>query len=92
MSSGDVPWIRIGSSLCGKAAGSDEVVEAVRAELKTHDLSANVSEVGCIGMCYAEPLIDIMVPGGPRVFYGKMDSYESARRHLLPPCSAGTRC
>ncbi len=73
MSSGDVPWIRIGSSLCGKAAGSDEVVKAVRTELQTHDLSANVSEVGCIGMCYAEPLIDIMVPGGPRVFYGKMD-------------------
>ncbi len=73
-SSGDVPWIRIGSSLCGKAAGCDEVLEAVQSELKTHDLQANISEVGCIGLCYAEPLLDIMLPGGPRVFYSKMDS------------------
>ena len=76
MSSGDVPWIRIGSSLCGKAAGCDQILEAVRCRATTHTAyQANVSEVGCIGMCYekAEPLMDIMVPGGPRVFYGKMD-------------------
>ena len=84
MSSGDVPWIRIGSSLCGKAAGCDQILEAVHAELNTHGLQANVSEVGCIGLCYAEPLMDIMLPGGPRVFYGKMDSYEGPCRHIFP--------
>ena len=67
---GDAPWIRIGTALCGKAAGADAVISAIHAELQQHGIQATVSEVGCLGLCYAEPLVDIMLPGGPRIFYG----------------------
>ena len=70
--SGDCPWIRVGTALCGNAAGAQDSVEAINASVQRHGASAKVSEVGCIGLCYAEPLVDVQLPGGPRVFYGNV--------------------
>ena len=67
------PWLRVGTALCGQAAGADAVVAAVRDALESRGVDARVSEVGCIGLCYAEPLLDVQLPGGPRVFYGNFD-------------------
>ena len=72
LTSGGVPWIRIGTALCGKAAGADQVKAAIHAELEQHNIQANVSEVGCLGMCYAEPLVDITMSNGTRLFYGNV--------------------
>lgn len=69
LTSGHLPWIRIGTALCGKAAGSDQAIAAIHAELKQRHIQATVSEVGCLGLCYAEPLVDISMPNGPRTFY-----------------------
>ena len=67
------PWIRVGTALCGEAAGSRAVVSALRDALERHDVDARLSEVGCFGLCYAEPLVDVQLPGGARVFYGDFD-------------------
>ena len=72
LTSGQVPWIRVGTALCGKASGADDVLDAIRQELEHHQIKANVSEVGCLGMCYAEPLVDITASNGSRVFYEKV--------------------
>ncbi len=72
LTAGSAPWIRVGAALCGKAAGADGVTAAIRAELESRGIEATVSEVGCLGLCYAEPLVDIMLPGGSRVFYGNI--------------------
>ena len=65
---GDRPWIRVGTAMCGQAAGALEVLGALRAELKVLNVQVNLDEVGCLGLCYAEPLVDILKPGGSRVF------------------------
>ncbi len=67
------PWLRVGTALCGQAAGADAVVAALKKALHDQDVDARISEVGCIGLCYAEPLLDVQLPGGPRVFYGNFD-------------------
>ena len=67
------PWLRVGTALCGQAAGADAVVAALRDALESQGVEARISEVGCIGLCYAEPLLDVQLPGGPRVFYGNFD-------------------
>ena len=72
LASGAVPWIRIGTALCGKAAGADTVLSAVRSELEHHGVQATVSEVGCLGLCHAEPLLDITMSNGSRLFYGNV--------------------
>ena len=73
------PWLRVGTALCGQAAGSDAVVAALKDVLQSQDVDARISEVGCIGLCYAEPLLDVQLPGGPRVFYGNFDPEQAAK-------------
>ena len=72
LSQGGVPWIRIGTALCGKAAGADGVVVAFKEELERRSIGSTVSQVGCLGPCYAEPLVDVVASSGPRVVYGKV--------------------
>ena len=69
---GDRPWIRVGSAMCGKAAGCDSVVAALESALEKHGKPAHLTQVGCLGLCFAEPLIDVQLPGGPRVFYANV--------------------
>ncbi|MDP1602954.1 MAG: NAD(P)H-dependent oxidoreductase subunit E, partial [Legionella sp.] len=64
--------IYVGTATCGLAAGAGEVVAALRDELTRLAVSAQIVPVGCIGMCFAEPLLDIEVPGVPRVTYQRV--------------------
>ena len=73
------PWIRVSTGLLGMAAGAGETLAALRAEVDRSGVQATISEVGSTGLCYAEPLVDVYVPGGPRVIYGKVGA-ESLRR------------
>ena len=72
LTAGDRPWIRVGTGLAGEAAGGFEVVGAVNAALAEQQVAANVSEVGTLGLCFAEPLLDVQMPNGPRVFYQRV--------------------
>ena len=78
LTAGAEPWIRIGTALCGKAAGCDAVIEAVMSSLEENGVAARVSQVGCLGLCFAEPLLDVQIPGGPRVFYGNVTAETAA--------------
>ena len=62
--------ILVGLGTCGVAAGGQAVLEAVHKTIAEHMLEADVVQVGCIGMCFKEPLVDIILPGGPRLSYG----------------------
>ena len=55
--------------MCGHAAGAFDVVDALKAELAGRKMEANLNEVGCLGLCFAEPLVDILKPGRPRLFF-----------------------
>ena len=74
ITAGTRAWIRIGTALCGKAAGGDAVLASVQESLENRGIDALVSEVGCLGLCFAEPLLDIQMPGGSRVFYSNVRS------------------
>jgi NADH:ubiquinone oxidoreductase subunit F (NADH-binding)/Pyruvate/2-oxoacid:ferredoxin oxidoreductase delta subunit/(2Fe-2S) ferredoxin len=45
------------------------VVKAFEDELAEKNVKAQVREVGCIGPCYAEPLVNIDKPGKPTICY-----------------------
>jgi (2Fe-2S) ferredoxin len=72
-------WIRVGYSTCGIAAGADEVLATLTEEIKKQNLDIEIRKCGCIGMCYAEPLVEIQIEGMPRVFYGKVDKDTAAK-------------
>lgn len=52
--------IRIGLGSCGIAAGALKVKESVEKEIQEHKLEIEVQTTGCIGMCHAEPLLDVI--------------------------------
>jgi len=68
-----VPVIYLGSATCGRAAGALKVLETIRKVLKANNLKAKIVQVGCIGPCYLEPLMDIKMPGQPRISYANVN-------------------
>ncbi len=68
----DKPRILIGAATCGRAAGALAVLEAINSELARHNIQATITQVGCIGLCYAEPLVDIIKPNRPRICYSNV--------------------
>lgn len=66
------PHILVGTGTCGRAAGVMAVLEAIKKELSQRKIDAIVTLVGCNGLCYAEPLVDIIKPNHPRICYGNV--------------------
>ncbi len=64
--------ILIGTGTCGIAAGAEDILKTLREELGKNSIEADIIQVGCIGLCYAEPLVEIVKPGMPGVFYGNL--------------------
>ena len=69
-SSTDRVQILVGLGTCGIAAGGRATLAALQDKLAEAKVEADVIQVGCIGMCFNEPLVDIAKPGRPRISYG----------------------
>jgi len=72
MQNSSKPRILIGMGTCGMAAGAEDILDALGKELASNKIEADIIQVGCIGLCYAEPLVEIIKPGAPGVFYGNL--------------------
>ena len=64
------PQVRVQVAGCSTAAGALDVLDAVRATLQRESIGADVAETGCMGLCFAEVIVDILVPGRPPITYG----------------------
>jgi NADH-quinone oxidoreductase subunit F len=66
-----VPKIHIGMATCGIASGALETKKAFEEILAERNVEAIIHPVGCIGHCYAEPVVIIDHPdsGFPPIFY-----------------------
>lgn len=85
--------IRIGTPTCGRAAGALETLRLMKERLSKESLEAEVTEVGCMGLCFAEPLLVISKPssGFPPICYKNVrfeEVHELVDRYLLgdDPC------
>jgi NADH-quinone oxidoreductase subunit F len=73
------PVIMVGAATCGLAAGAREVIKAFRDEIEKRKIDCTVLEVGCMGHCYAEPLVIISKPGYPPICYGYVNDVIAER-------------
>jgi len=62
--------IIIGLGSCGIAAGGIEVKNTLKLFMESSNQEISLSETGCMGMCYKEPMIEIMDENGDRTIYG----------------------
>ncbi|MBN2032728.1 MAG: NADH-quinone oxidoreductase subunit NuoF [Deltaproteobacteria bacterium] len=67
-----LPKIHIGMSTCGIASGALETKNAFETALNECGLSALIHSIGCIGHCYAEPVVIVERPGFPPILYYKV--------------------
>jgi NADH-quinone oxidoreductase subunit F len=65
--------VMVGAATCGRAAGALKVLRALKDELKKQKLDCPVFEVGCMGHCYAEPIVVISKPPYPPIVYRQVN-------------------
>ncbi len=64
-----LPKIHIGMATCGIASGALETKKAFEEVLAEQNMSGLIHTVGCLGHCYAEPVVIVVNPGFPPILY-----------------------
>lgn len=67
-----VPVIYVGMGSCGLASGAGEVWNFLKMFQSAGKKNIQAVKVGCIGPCYLEPLMDIQLPGQPRLCFNNV--------------------
>ncbi|NOU59576.1 (2Fe-2S) ferredoxin domain-containing protein [Marinifilum caeruleilacunae] len=65
--------IKVGMATCGIASGAKEVMEFLIEATAKRGISTIVTQTGCMGYCYAEPTIEVTIPGKEPVVFGDVD-------------------
>ena len=65
--------VRVGMATCGIASGAREIMSHFAEEFENQKINAVVAQTGCVGFCYAEPTIEITLPGKEPVVFGYVD-------------------
>ncbi len=63
------PVIFIGMGTCGLANGAQKVHDAFVTILKEKNIKAQLISTGCVGYCAKEVIVDVKLPGKPRITY-----------------------
>lgn len=66
------PKVIVGLGSCGIAAGAGKVFNKIEALKKAEGLDFELKKTSCIGMCYREPLVEIVDESGSYL-YGNID-------------------
>ena len=67
------PKVVVGTSSCGLAAGAGEQFETLDRIIAERNVNVALARTGCIGFCQREPLVDVIIPGKPRVIFAGLD-------------------
>ena len=66
--------IRVAMATCGIASGARTVMNTLVEKIEKEKIPAVVTQGGCMGYCYAEPTIEVKVPGKDPVVFGYVDT------------------
>lgn len=66
--------IRVAMATCGIAAGARQVMNALIDRVEKDKLPVIVTQSGCMGYCYAEPTVEVKIPGKDPVVFGHVNS------------------
>lgn len=71
--------IKVAMSTCGIASGAKEIMNFLMDELESQAIEGVVTQTGCMGYCYAEPTIEVTVPGKDPVVFGDVDKFRASQ-------------
>ena len=61
----------LGYGSCGIASGAKNVLKGLEATFE--NTSFTVEKVGCNGLCFAEPIVEVVTDDGDSILYGRLD-------------------
>ena len=65
--------IKVAMATCCIASGSRETMNYIVDELDKRNIEAVVTQTGCMGYCYAEPTVEVALPGKEPLVFGYVD-------------------
>lgn len=83
----DAIVLAVGMATCGIASGARKTMDTLLKEIENRGIT-NVSVVatGCVGLCFAEPLVEVREPGKDPIRYGHVNeerAVEIIEKHVL---------
>lgn len=66
--------LKVAMATCCIASGSRETMNYIVDELDKRNIDAVVTQTGCMGYCYAEPTVEVTLPGKEPVVFGYVDT------------------
>ncbi len=66
--------VKVAMATCGIASGAKEVMEYLITELDKRTIRAVVTQTGCMGFCFAEPTIEVKLPGKDSIVFGYVNN------------------
>ncbi|MDC7221698.1 MAG: (2Fe-2S) ferredoxin domain-containing protein [Spirochaetales bacterium] len=77
----------IGMGTCGIAAGAKDTMNAFVDTINSNGIkNVTVRQTGCMGLCYAEPTVEIKMAGMADTVYGNVDAAtakEIVENHIM---------
>ncbi|MGB9812062.1 MAG: NADH-quinone oxidoreductase subunit NuoF [Thermovenabulum sp.] len=64
--------VLVGLGSCGIAAGGNKVLQVIEEEVNKSGINLEIEKVGCIGLCYLEPIVDVIDDSGNKTTYVKV--------------------
>jgi len=65
--------VKVAMATCGIASGAKGIMDFFIEELDKRNIEAVVTQTGCMGYCYAEPTLEVTLPGKEPVVFGFVD-------------------
>ena len=65
--------IRVAMATCGIAAGAKPIMDFIASALEKRNIEADIIPTGCMGYCYAEPTVEVTLPGKDPIVFGEVN-------------------
>jgi len=62
--------VKVTMATCGIASGSRPIFDFMKEELEKRNIPALITQTGCMCYCYAEPTVEVTIPGKEPVMFG----------------------
>lgn len=83
----NITELMVGMATCGIAAGARVTLAALLDEITKNNVeNIRVVQVGCLGYCHSEPIVQVNQPGKEPILYGNVDDKKARdiiNKHVL---------
>jgi len=76
--------VKVAMATCCIASGSRDTMNYLSDELEKRNIDAIVTQTGCMGYCYAEPTVEVTIPGKEPVVFGYVDAKKALIEGIIP--------